>query len=114
MKNEKEEKVVEFLNHNIFTRFGVPQETVTYPCHQFTSNMIENPMQLKNLHHVKLSTYNPQANGQVEITNKELENILIEIVQLHKKDWTNRLIGFLWAYLENHQRVHITYEHVNI
>jgi hypothetical protein len=48
--------------------------------------------------HRKSSPYHLQANGQVESTNKVLEAILIKNVQLHHRDWADRLPGALWAY----------------
>ena len=48
--------------------------------------------------HGKSSPYHPQANGQVEVTNRELENILTKIVSLHRKDWAAQLFEALWAY----------------
>jgi hypothetical protein len=34
----------------------------------------------------------------VEVTNRELENILTKIVQFHHRDWENKLSEFVWAY----------------
>jgi hypothetical protein len=34
----------------------------------------------------------------VESTNKVLESILTKIVQLHHRDWEDRLLEALWAY----------------
>ena len=48
--------------------------------------------------HGKFFPYHPQANGQVEVTNRELENILTKIASLHRKDWVARLPEALWAY----------------
>jgi transposase InsO family protein len=48
--------------------------------------------------HCKSSPYHPQANGQVESTNKVLEAILTKTVQLHQWDWDDRLPEALWAY----------------
>ena len=42
--------------------------------------------------------YHPQANGQVEVTNRVLEAILTKTVQHHHKDWADRLPEGLWAY----------------
>jgi len=64
---------------------------------QFTSNLIEHIMQMNKIHHKKSAPYHPQANGQVEVTNRELENIIIETINMHKKDWAKKLIEFVWA-----------------
>ena len=48
--------------------------------------------------HCKSSPYHPQANGQVESTNKVLEAILTKTIHLHHKDWADRLPKTLWAY----------------
>ena len=42
--------------------------------------------------------YHPQANGQVESTNKVIEAILTKRVKSHCRDWTNKLLKVLWAY----------------
>ena len=42
--------------------------------------------------------YHLQANGHVESTNKNLEGILTKTMQLHKKDWDDRLPKSFWAY----------------
>ena len=35
---------------------------------------------------------------EVESTNKGLERIFTKTIQLHKKDWVDRLLEALWAY----------------
>ena len=48
--------------------------------------------------HGKSSPYHPEANGQVQVTNKELESILTKTIALHSKDWATHLPKALWAY----------------
>ena len=50
------------------------------------------------IRHCKSSPYHPQANGQLESTNKVLEAILTKTIQLHHKDWVDRIPKALWAY----------------
>ena len=47
----------------------------------------------------KVSTpYHPQTNGQTELANREIKNILEKIVNPNRKDWSLRLVDTLWAY----------------
>lgn len=90
--------VVDFLFSNNFVRFGVPKEIVIDQGTQFVSNPMQGIVHKYHITHWKSTPYHPQANGQVESTNKVLEKILTKTVQLHKKDWTDRLPEALWAY----------------
>jgi hypothetical protein len=93
-----EQSVVDFLFNDIFTRFGVPREIVTDQGTQFTSNLVKVVTEQYQIKHRKSTPYHPQANGQVESTNKVIESILTKTVQLHHKDWADRLLEALWAY----------------
>ncbi|XP_051127820.1 uncharacterized protein LOC127249169 [Andrographis paniculata] len=42
--------------------------------------------------------YHPQANGQVEVSNRELKKILETIVDKSRKEWAVKLDEALWAY----------------
>lgn len=72
--------VAEFLNENIFSRFGVPREIVIDQGSKFIFNIIENLMRMNYIRNKQSTPYHPQANGQVEVTNRELERILTKIV----------------------------------
>eukprot|EP00253_Pinus_taeda_P035976 PITA_35976 len=63
-----EEKVVKFFRENIFYKFRTS------------------------------TPYHPQANGQVEITNRAMEGILIKVVSNNIKDWVDGLVEATWAY----------------
>ena len=70
-----ENSVAQFLFEDIFTHFGVPREIVTDQGSQFTSRMMEKLMEEYKIKHRTSTPYHPQANGQVESTNKVLESI---------------------------------------
>ncbi|CAF2169794.1 unnamed protein product, partial [Rotaria magnacalcarata] len=55
-------------------------------------------MEKYKIKHRKSNPYHPQANGQVESTNKVLEAIFTKIVHLYRKDWEKNLSEALWAY----------------
>ena len=42
--------------------------------------------------------YHPQTSGQVEISNREIKQILEKTVNSSRKDWSVRLDDALWAY----------------
>ena len=42
--------------------------------------------------------YHPQSNGQAEISNREIKNILEKIVNASRKDWSIKLEDALWAH----------------
>ncbi|XP_073025157.1 uncharacterized protein [Primulina eburnea] len=48
-------------------------------------------------HKVTLA-YHPQANGQAEISNREIKQILEKTVKTNRKDWALKLDDALWAY----------------
>ena len=50
------------------------------------------------IRHVMGLAYHPQSNGQVEISNREIKNILEKTVNLSRKYWSIKLDNALWAY----------------
>ena len=47
--------------------------------------------------------YHPQANGQVEVNNREAKKILKKIILLAGKDWAHKLPEALWAYMTSYK-----------
>jgi hypothetical protein len=93
-----EQLVVNFLFEEIFVRFGVLREIVIDQGEQFNSKMVKDLARKYQIKHQKSTPYHPQANGQVESTNKTLEAIMTKIVQINRKDWSDKLQEALWAY----------------
>jgi transposase InsO family protein len=93
-----DKSVVEFIYEDIFTHFGVPREIVTDQGTQFTSKLMKELTEIYGIKHCKSSPYHPQANGQVESTNKVMEAILTKTVQLNHRYWADRLPKALWSY----------------
>ena len=42
--------------------------------------------------------YHPQTSGQVEVSNREIKQILEKTVATTRKDWSSKLNEALWAY----------------
>eukprot|EP00253_Pinus_taeda_P023207 PITA_23207 len=98
IKAVTEEKVAEFLRENIFYKFRYARELVTDQGIQFTSSPIEDLLTHHKIKHNTSTPYHPQANGQVEVTNRALEGILTKVVRSSRKEWANRLFEATWAY----------------
>lgn len=75
-----EQVVADFLYEDIFTHFGIPRKIVTDQGTLFTSKLIQSLMQQFKIKHRFSMPYHPQANGQVESTNKLLEAILTKTI----------------------------------
>eukprot|EP00253_Pinus_taeda_P007499 PITA_07499 len=90
----------------------VKREIVTDQVGQFTSNLVEKLMEEYKVKHIKSTPYHPQANGQVESTNKVLEGIITKTIHLHIIDWVERLPEALWAYITTWRNItrHSPYE----
>ena len=86
------------MRENIFYKFGYPIELVTEQGSQFTSNLIEDLLTHHKINHKTSTPYHPQANGQVEVTNRALEGILTKVVSSIRKDWVDILFEATWAY----------------
>eukprot|EP00253_Pinus_taeda_P010466 PITA_10466 len=88
---ETEQTVVNFLFEEIFVRYGVPREIVTDQGTQFTSKLVKDIIEKYQIKHRRSTPYHPQANGQVESTNKTLEGISTKAVAMNRKNWEEKL-----------------------
>lgn len=86
------------MYEDIFTKYGVPREIFIDQGPLFTSKLISKLVKEYEIRHRKLTPSHPQANRKVEVTNRDIDNILTKIVQIHRKDWTTRLLKVVWAY----------------
>ena len=98
LEKANDQAVIGFLYSEIFTRFGVPKEVVIDGGPQFMSHQFKSLLQKYHVQHMVASPYHPQANGQVESTNKVIEAILTKTVKSHHRDWADMLPEALWAY----------------
>ncbi|XP_076910809.1 uncharacterized protein LOC143568568 [Bidens hawaiensis] len=42
--------------------------------------------------------YHPQTSGQVEVSNRQIKEILMKTVRVDRKDWSIKLDDALWTY----------------
>ena len=90
--------VLKFLQKNIFTQFGALRAIISDEGSHFC-NKISNALLAKyGVKHKVALAYHPQRNGQAEVSNREIKQILEKTVNTNRKDWATKLNDALWAY----------------
>ncbi|KAM1830351.1 hypothetical protein ACFX14_023056 [Malus domestica] len=90
--------LVHFLLKHIFTRFGTPRAIISDGGKHFCNRHFNALLAKYGITHKVATPYHPQTSGQVEISNREIKNILEKTVGLSRKDWAAKLDDALWAY----------------
>ncbi|KAM2867848.1 hypothetical protein COP2_023719 [Malus domestica] len=90
--------VADFIRTNIFARFGMPRVIISDGWSHFCNQTIEALLRKYNVNHKVSTPYHPQTNGQAEVSNREIKQILEKTVGPTRKDWSLRLDDALWAY----------------
>ncbi|KAM1818310.1 hypothetical protein ACFX11_000116 [Malus domestica] len=90
--------VPDFIRANIFARFGMPRVIISDGGSHFCIRTIEALLRKYNVNHKVSTPYHPQTNGQAEVSNREIKQILEKTIGPTRKDWSSRLEDALWAY----------------
>ena len=90
--------VLKFIEQNIFSRFGCPRAIISDGGTHFNNYHFRSLLKKYGVHHRVTTPYHPQANGQVEVSNREIKKIMKKIIKPDGKDWSSRLYDALWAY----------------
>ncbi|KAM0997088.1 hypothetical protein ACFX2C_007009 [Malus domestica] len=90
--------VADFIRTNIFARFGMPQVIISDGGSHFCNRTIEALLRKYSVTHKVSTPYHPQTNGQAEVSNREIKQILEKTIGPTRKDWSLRLDDALWAY----------------
>ena len=90
--------VVKFLRENIFTRFGMPHAIISHQGTHFNNRSFDALLKRYSIVHRLATPYHPQTSGQVEVSNRQIKQILEKTVSRNRKDWADKLVDALWAY----------------
>ena len=90
--------VVGFIQRNILSRFGAPRTIISDKGSHFANKLFAILINIYGIRHVIGLAYHPQSNGQTEIYNREIKNILEKTVSTSRKDWSIKLDNSLRAY----------------
>lgn len=91
-------EVMKFLWQNIFCRYGVPRDLISDNGTQFNSKRIQRWCLDMKITQRFTSVAHPQANGQVEVTNRTIVEGIKKKLEQAGGGWANELHGVLWAH----------------
>ena len=84
--------VCKLFKQVIFPRFGIPRVVISDGGTHFNNAQFENLLTKYGVHDHRVTTpYHPQENGQVELSNREIKQILEKVVSSTRGDWSSRL-----------------------
>ena len=90
--------MIKFVKKHIFCRFGTPRVLISDGGAHFCNVQLKKVLEHYGVQHRIATTYHPQSNGQVEVSNREIKRILEKTVATSRKDWALKLDEALWAY----------------
>ena len=83
-KNHQE--VLRFVTRYIFARYGCSRAIISDDGSHFNNAHFRALLKKYGVHHCITTSYHPQANGQVEVSNREVKSILKKIICSDGKD----------------------------
>ncbi|KAL0853556.1 hypothetical protein Bca101_058708 [Brassica carinata] len=89
--------VTKMFTSIIFPRFGVPRVVISDGGTHFINKVFQGLLSKNGVKHKVATAYHPQTSGQVEVSNREIKNILQKTVNTTRKDWSLKLDDALQA-----------------
>ena len=90
--------IANFIKENIIVRFGVLHRIINDNGTPFVNSDVRKMLEFYQVKHHRSSSYYPQGNGQVEVTNKTLIKIISKMSQEYIGGWAMHLPDAFWAY----------------
>ncbi|KAL4580201.1 hypothetical protein LXL04_016385 [Taraxacum kok-saghyz] len=90
--------IVKFVWRQIVCRFGLPNVIISDNGKQFASNPFTGWCKKMNIQQKFSSVAHPQANGQVEVTNRTIVKGIKTRLGRAKGSWVDELQSVLWSY----------------
>ena len=87
-----------FIRSNTFSRFGTPRVVISDEGSHFCGKLFASLLAKYGVKHRVSLAYHPQSNGQAEVSNRDIKEILEKTVNGKRKDWANKIDDSLWAY----------------
>ena len=92
------QEVLRFVTRYIFARYGCLRAIINDRGSHFNNTHFCAFFKKYGVHHHVTTPYHSYANGKVEVSNREVKNILKKIIHPDEKDWVHKLPDTFWAY----------------
>ncbi|XP_070015414.1 uncharacterized protein [Nicotiana sylvestris] len=79
-------------------RFGTPRAILSNGGSHFCNKTFAGLLEKYGVKNKVATPYHPQSSGQVEVSNREIKNILAKTVNANRTDWSKKIDNELWAY----------------
>ena len=86
-KDQTAATVAQCYIDKIFCRYGCSETLISDRAKNFLSDVVKQINDLLNVDHRFTSPYHPQTNGQVEVYNRSIANMLSHVVADNHRDW---------------------------
>jgi len=87
--------VMKFLRENTFARFGMRQATISDQGTHFNNRSFDALLKRYSIIYRLATPHHPQSSGQVEVSNRQIKQILEKTVSRNRKDWADKLVDAL-------------------
>ena len=91
-------EVLRFITRCIFARYGCLRAIINDGGSHFSNSHFRALLKKYGVHHRITTSYHPQENGHVEVSNREVKSIFKKIIRPDGKDWAHKFPDALWAY----------------
>lgn len=96
-RNANHTVIMNFLQDNIFSRFGCPKRIITDNTAAFKDRHLIKLCEEMGVEIVHSTAYYPQGNGLAEASNKILVRIIKKFLEENKRNWDSKLKFSQWA-----------------
>ena len=97
--NLEGKSITAFLKKNMFSRFGTPRAIISDGGSHFCNKLFKGLLEKYGVRHNVTTPYHPQTSGQVEVSNREIKQILAKMVNANRTYRSRRIDDSIWAYL---------------
>ena len=103
LANNEGKSVTALLKKKIFSRFGTPRAVISDGGSHFCNKLFKGLLEKYGVCHNVTTPYHPRTSGQVEVSNREVKQILANMVNASRTDWSRRIDDALWDYRTTHR-----------